>query len=598
VTGNHPNRPKWWHALAGGLTHAALLIIAFPPFSLWGFALIAPAPLVWIGLRAGSAPKRAALFAALGVVPFWAFEQRWAFVSTSVGFFPMLAMLATYSGLFVWTLARLTRRWPRLPRWISVPVVWGGIELFRGAVLWGGYPWFLAAHPLIDAPVLPQAASVVGAYGVSVLLAGLIGAGFELPRCRVRACASFAVIAVVWLGLAWVGTIAPATGGELRVAVVQTNVPQSNRTGWDAVERLEALDVLTRLSRAAAADSPNVIVWPETMFPGLAIEPDAVEALRAYDIAGFSRFPPAEAAARVEALETVDELPVGFGVGADGARTLALPYAEVADYVFELQRMLGVPILLGAQGFDGLRVVPHDDGSVEIDRDGSFNSVFLLRNGRLDAERYDKIHLTPFGEVMPYISNWAWLEQTLLRIGLGASGMHFELDAGTRPVVFGVGGTRIATPICFEATMPGVVRHLVFNHGARRAGAVVQLTNDGWFYGTDAGREQHLQAVRWRAVELATPVVRAANTGISCSIDAAGRVRERLPARTEGVLLAAIAPADGTTLYARTGDAVGWACLGVCVLLLVASFVPTRQQSTDEDPPAPPPQAPDQETRS
>ena len=592
MTGERANRPVWWHAFAAGLVHSALLVLAFPPFSLWGFALVAPAPLVWIALRGGDAPKRVALLAALGVVPFWAFEQRWAFVSTSVGFFPMLAMLAAYSGLFVWTLARLTRRFQRLPLWIVVPTVWSGVELFRGAVLWGGYPWFLGAHPLIDAPLLPQAAAVVGAYGVSVLLAGLIGAAFELPRCRVRAGVSFGVIAVTWLGLAWIGGESGAAAshsseGPVHVAVVQTNVPQSNRTGWDAVERLEALDALTRLSRAAAAESPDLIVWPETMFPGLAIESDAVEALREHSIAGFSRVPFGEAAARVDALETGDELPVGVGPGAEGGQAIALPYAEVADYVLNLQSGLGVPILLGAQGRDGLRITPHDDGSVEIDSDASFNSVFLLRAGRLDPRRYDKVHLTPFGEVMPYISNWAWLEETLLRIGLGASGMRFDLDAGSLPVVFDVHDVRIATPICFEATMPGVVRRLVFAHGARRAGVIVQLTNDGWFYGTDAGREQHLQGVRWRAVELATPIVRAANTGVSCSIDAGGRVLDRLPPRAEGVLQARVAPAGGVTLFARTGDAVGWGCFCVCVLLLAASFAPARQQSSDraENPP-------------
>ncbi|MFZ4430409.1 MAG: apolipoprotein N-acyltransferase, partial [Phycisphaerales bacterium] len=218
--------------------------------------------------------------------------------------------------------------------------------------------------------------------------------------------------------------------------------------------------------------------------------------------------------------------------------------------------------------------------------DRRYNSVYLLVDGETSDARYDKVRLTPFGETMPYISNFPSLEAALL--DLGARGMRFDLDAGTKQTVFelprtGGGAFRVATPICFEVTVAPHVRRLVAGRqGVRRADVIINVTNDGWFGSFVPARLQHLQIARWRSLELATPMVRAANTGISCAIDAGGQVRElgpvgaASPALSEGVVPTVVELPGELTMYARSGDVAGWASLAWLAPLLWAALRPSR----------------------
>jgi apolipoprotein N-acyltransferase len=187
---------------------------------------------------------------------------------------------------------------------------------------------------------------------------------------------------------------------------------------------------------------------------------------------------------------------------------------------------------------------------------------------------------------MPYISAWPWLEARLL--ALGAAGMRFDLRAGTEPTVFAVRSVslgrdvRVVTPICFEATTSWVCRRMIFEDGARRADLIVNVSNDGWFGWWDAGRVQHMQQARMRCIELATPMVRAANTGVSAIVNARGQVLEqgaiaedgsRGTVRVGGVLWGRVPLAAGSPLHAVVGDAVGWAAMLIAAILLVVSFV-------------------------
>ena len=137
----------------------------------------------------------------------------------------------------------------------------------------------------------------------------------------------------------------------------------------------------------------------------------------------------------------------------------------------------------------------------------------------------------------------------------------------------------MATPICFEATAADVCRMLVFGNGRRRADLLVNVTNDGWFGDFDPGRWQHLQLARWRCVELATPMVRAANTGVSCVIDARGRVlRKRVDGsfgtvRVEGVMTADVPLCSDLPLTARIGDAPGWVIFAAGTALVLLALV-------------------------
>ncbi len=569
-------------AFALGLLHAALMVAAFAPVDFWPAALLAPAPLVWVALRADR-PGRAGFWAALGASAFWAFEQRWIAGVAVAGFPLLIAYLSLQQWAFVWAVGRGARAWPRAVG-VWAAVAWVGVEFLRGEIVWHGYAWYLVGHPLLDAPFGPAVASVVGAYGASALVA-MVG-------CAVGACAAgvrgrgagalpsshgsflgrgalpvgmivFAIALWSACGLAR----GPEQGGEYRVAVVQTNVPQSVRGMWPPLQRLTDLDSFIAMTIEAARGGPDLIVWPETMFPGETLAAEDAEEERAARIVWRDDprpDPPTWERIVWRGLEG-DEEPTLIEGAVDGGEWLVVPSMAAYDTLLVWQAAIGVPMLVGADGFEGLRIKADEKG-VHPSYQRHYNSAFVLHEGRVTAQRYDKMHLTPFGEVMPYISAWPWLERTMLRIGVGASGMSFDLSPGRAPVVLrvprpGGGEVRAATPICFEATVARVCRRLVYAGGERAADLMVQLTNEGWFGGADSGRAEHLRLARWRCAELGTPMVRAANTGVSAAIDARGRLLAAVPSNTEGVLVVTVALGEGRTVYARIGEAAGWASL-------------------------------------
>jgi apolipoprotein N-acyltransferase len=545
------HRSRWWLPLAAGLLHAALFALAFPPFGLWPAALISPVPLIWAALlpRPSRWFRSPALLVTAGVLPLHLYEHHWIIDVSGFGFFPMAVILALFSGLFVWCLSRASRRFPRLPLTLTVPVIWIGVEILRGEIVATGYGWLLLAHPLIDAPLLPRPASLIGTYGVSFLVALGCGAAADIIRKRPRrmrsAIAGVGAIVAVYIATILTAPSPADPAARMRVAVVQTNLPQDNKLEWTPEQREADFERFDALTRQAAAGSPDLIVWPETMFPGYFLDPLHIADQRGH----------------------VD----------------VVPFNDYTPRLLDLQRELKIPMLVGALGADNLRVGGEPK---RVLFDAMYNSAFLIQDGRIASTRYDKMELTPFGETFPVVWRWPWLQQKLM--DFAAHGMTFELSSGRSPVVFRLaldGGKReatIGTPICFEATKPGLCRRLdrAAGNGPR---ALINLTNDGWFGSFDPGRWQHLQIARWRALELNVPVVRAANTGVSASIDAnGGVVAEGVGvnqfARADGVLTTDILLGGAPTIYARSGDVLGWSSfVGACVLL-AATLVGVRKK--------------------
>jgi apolipoprotein N-acyltransferase len=187
------------------------------------------------------------------------------------------------------------------------------------------------------------------------------------------------------------------------------------------------------------------------------------------------------------------------------------------------------------------------------------NSAVMIRPDGTVVDRYDKIHLVPFGEFVPAIFDF------VNRITQEAG----DFAPGTRRVLFDVAGRRVGAFICYESAFPNEVRKFV----AEGAELLVNISNDGYF-GRSAAREQHLSLVRMRAVENRRWIVRATNDGISVSIDPAGRIVQRLPAFREQVSRMAWSYVDATTVYTNTGDLFAWSCLGLGIIALFASQWP------------------------
>lgn len=577
--------PKWWAFVLAGVCYSLFTGIAFPPAGVWVLAFFAPVPLIWAGCRANERPRAAAVMTTLGVVPLWLYEQAWMWNVTEIGY-PLLSVYqAAYAGLFVWLVALTRRAWtlkgrfgPMLPAWIIAPIAWTALEMIRGEVMLTGYAWYLAGHPLIEAPFLAAPASLLGAYVVSFLVVALAGALADAAGwsgvSRTAGGIGAAGIVGVWLVMAMAGR-APQTGPNragasasataVRIGVVQTNIPQDNKLGWKLEDRLKDWRRFADLTKEAAAarPRPDIIVWPETMFPGEALNPEFRQ-----KVADFL-------AARNQNPELT-------------------PATYFLARLVELSNDVGTTLVIGSESVEGITFAKDKDGNDYPAHQHRYNSVFLVQNGNVADERYDKIERTPFGEVIPYLWHWPSLQRWVEEVG--ARGMKFDLDAGSDLRVFSVGVTsvtpgaadkpgqipcelRFATPICFEATKSELCRRLVYERGRaglggiRRAALMINLSNDGWFGPTggwrallSGGRAQHLQAARWRCVELGVPMVRAVNTGISAYIDRTGKIRRAgpdgrdSPVNVDGTMVVTVElpPDDQGTVFGRVGNIFGW----------------------------------------
>ncbi|MCE7972782.1 MAG: apolipoprotein N-acyltransferase [Leptolyngbya sp. PLA1] len=517
----------------------------------WWLALAAGVPLMWAAAGTEQRWWRAWLLTAAGVLPLWLAWEWWVLDVSELGMAPLAVIVSLLVAAYVPLVAWLRRRLPGVPWVVLAATAWTGMEFARGEIIMDGYAWGFAAHPLIDAPVLAAPAAWGGFYLVSLLVA-LLGAAMVDARARpARAAAVGAAVLGLCAAAWWGGKDAPA-GEIVKVAAVQTNLPQSNKLDWTLEDEVRDMARFEALTRRASEAGPALIAWPETMMPGLTLEPDAVRVLASLE-----------------------------WKLADGS---ALPGDAFARRLASLQQEIGVPMLVGEEARVGTRVERGRDGGLGVPCDRRYNSVYVVAGGRVGAARYDKVRLTPFGETMPYIRAWPWLQQQML--DLGAGGMTFDLSAGSELTVFevGRGGTKLraVTPVCFESTEASLCRRMVYEGGERRADLIVNVTNDGWFGASRVGRLQHLHAARWRSLETGTPTLRAANTGVSAVIDRRGGLIaagvDGAPGAMwqDGVLTASVELPRGATAYAFVGDAAGWGSLGVLGGLVALGLVKGR----------------------
>jgi apolipoprotein N-acyltransferase len=205
----------------------------------------------------------------------------------------------------------------------------------------------------------------------------------------------------------------------------------------------------------------------------------------------------------------------------------------------------GVPVAVGIQREEGLRF---------------FNSLAAIDGAARVTAVYDKWHLVPFGEYIPF-------GDVMAKFGIAAFAAQQGngYSPGPGPVILELGKAgRVLPLICYEA---------VFSQDLRVKGDrpdwILQITNDSWF-GNIAGPYQHLAQARLRAIEQGLPLLRSANTGVTAVIDAKGRVLDSLPLNTEGILDTVVPPALDPTLYARTGDVPATILAGLSLLGLIA----------------------------
>lgn len=476
-------------AVAGGLAAA----LGQAPWGLWPVALVGLAGLVAAvarapGLRAAFGLGWLGGFAMLALALAWIVEPFFVEADRHAWMAPFaLAILPGGLALF-WGMAGALAAWlaPAGPRraWVLVPALTGA-EALRGH-LFGGLPWALPGHIWIDTP-LAQVAALGGALALTALALALAAglAALALAPRRAVALSVAAPVVLAAVGWAW---------GQGQLA---RPMPPDR-------------DLRLRLVQPNADQS---LKW----------DPAHAEAFffRHLDLTAA---PPA--AGRTPDLVLWSETAVPFLLDAPGAGLVMA--AEAAG---------GAPLVLGIQ-----RRGRGADGALRY-----YNSLAVIDAAGVPGAVYDKHHLVPFGEYVPFLSHlvdtpgWEWLTTFTGSALLGYT-------PGPGPVLLDLGAAgRVLPLICYEAVFP---RHL---RTPERPDWVMQLTNDAWF-GEHSGPFQHLALARLRAIEQGLPLVRVANTGVSAVIDARGRVRAELGLGVTGALDADLPAPLPPTPYARTGD--------------------------------------------
>jgi apolipoprotein N-acyltransferase len=227
-----------------------------------------------------------------------------------------------------------------------------------------------------------------------------------------------------------------------------------------------------------------------------------------------------------------------------------------------------------------------------------YNSAYLYRpDGRRDPKRYDKIHLVPFGEVLPLRRSLAWFYELLMKVKFIPYNFDYSLDYGSQFTVFEMAAAKEDPPqtaklrfgvmICYEDTVPEIAREFALDEQEKKnVNWMVNISNDGWFVRfkgdkvlPSAELPQHAAVCVFRAVENRLAVVRSVNTGISCVIDSAGRIRDgflagTLPteamARTgmAGWIMDTVPVDSRMTMFSRYGEWLDFSC-ELCVILLI-----------------------------
>ena len=213
-------------------------------------------------------------------------------------------------------------------------------------------------------------------------------------------------------------------------------------------------------------------------------------------------------------------------------------------------------------------------GTDDVDQGRPYNAALLVSNAGEQMQIYRKIHLVPFGEYIPLRKSFP------LFATVASKWVPGDFDVGKDYTVFRLTNDKAqAAPlICFEDTIGELTRQFVLNG----ANLLVNVTNDGWFLHS-AGSQQHLANAVFRCVETRRPMVRAANTGVTCFVNEFGRVTQKLQDEngstfTEGVLTGDVdVPTEHTlTFYARHGELFAKTCAGVTLIALVI-LIATRR---------------------
>jgi len=529
-----------------------LLTAAFPKISIAGFAWVAPALMIAaaygkrgcdafrVGYVAGLAHFLSSLYWLL-LIPVTGYPI--------LGWVALGAYVALFPAIWVWLISNsrfqisYSVSWAGRALWsFGGAAIWVALEMVRGR-LFSGFPWNPLGASQYQLVPLIQIASVTGVYGVSFLVVwvslSLFSAGrmiFRRPTLRMAWQAEIAlplivVVALFVFGFARINGQNPS-GATLRITLVQPSIPQT--LIWNSGEDDKRFRELLSLSEQALTNETDLLIWPESAVPRL-----------------------------------------------DETNYIAITNLICPHHVWLI--------------FNAEDAVWRPEAKNRDDFD-IFNAAFLFNPEGRFAAVYHKQKLVVFGEYIPLVRWLPFIKWFTPITGGFASGdrpVPFELDrraparlevqlgtnqAGSETGV--PGRVKTSTLICFEDMFPELAREYVEDD----TDFLVNLTNDGWF-GDSAEQWQHMAGGVFRAVENGVPLVRCCNNGVTCWIDATGRVREILKDQNGSVYGIGVMTIEVPlqkhvpTFYNRHGDRFGWACVILATVLLFKRIFVRRKSS-------------------
>ena len=515
------------------LLSAGLQILIFPLPNLYMLCWVAIAPLL-VGLLRARQPGTLQIRAGMKLLPagpgqafllgyvcgilwyagtcYWIYNvmHQYGGVNTpaAVGILILFCLyLALYHGVFGLVISLLAGQSPFSRRALLLsPIVWVGVELARTRIT--GFPWDLLGIAQVDNIPMARIATVTGVYGLSfeiMVVNAAVAAAFLVGREKRRALLAAAVGAAVVLQSGRLVSPPPvATDHSARL--VQQNVPILEGAEWTKEYFDQTLRELTAISLnppAGERQHADLIVWPESPSPFYTSDPIFRSA------------------------------------------------------VSSMARQEQTWVLTGALGIRNASQTPEQATQL-------YNSGVLVSPSGEWVARYDKVHLVPFGEYVPFKRLFSFAGGLTQQVGDFSSGVsHAPLAAD---------GSKLGVFICYESIFPDEVRQ----SAAARAQVFVNISNDGW-YGDSGAYAQHLKQARMRAVENGRWLLRDTNTGVTASIDPYGRVVASVPRKTRTVLVAPYALSNVTTFYTLHGEWFAYVCAIISVGALVMRLLFRKQ---------------------
>ncbi|WP_353070807.1 apolipoprotein N-acyltransferase [Tunturiibacter gelidiferens] len=542
--------PRLW---AMAVLSGILQVLPFPiagPVPLWRttFCWVALLPLIWAMLAndKNANPLTFRQGAALGYLSgfiwylgncYWIYQTMYLYGGLAkpiaAGILVLFCLyLGLYHALFGALLAAFRSRFGRQSALIFVPFAWVAVELARARIT--GLPWDLLGIAQVDNPMLTRLAPITGAYGLSFIIAAVNALWLIRIRLRERrytrpalTVAGVIIVVVYILGLRLIAnpkpspTTATATlvQENLEVGAANTGPQPTTQQFLDSFSYLsrhpsrtfllgtpELRDTQTlylvrpRDEEESEANPPiatNLIVWPESPAPFEDIDPQFRNAMSALALSAQA------------------------------------------------------PVIVGNTGFEPSPT--NRSGYTPYNR-----ASFINPDGTFDGH-YDKMHLVPFGEYVPFKDLFFFAKNLLNEVG--------TFSPGAQRTVFSTGGHTYGVFICYESIFGDEIRQL----SQQGADVLINISNDGW-YGDTSAAWQHLNMVRMRAIENHRWILRATNTGVTAAINPLGHVTAALPRHQRSSLRVHFGYEHDLTFYAAHGDLFAYACAFLTTLGLVFSL--------------------------